>query len=171
MSVESNAISSQVGFRFVRGLYVTTAKAIVGAVAAVTVVPEMVQQVVPGEATFLGIPLSILYVALAGSFIGFVILPHSDARRTNSSCKKKGLTLPLLKQTAARWVGLGAFLALWAIMASWLILVIPHFFPALGGIPEMPAAGLSGAFVRRFLPKYLKVLEQKTESLGEEKDD
>lgn len=170
MTVESFSISSPIRYGPVSELPVSAVKMVVGAVAATTVIPEIVQHTVLGDDFFLGIPLSILYAALAGSFIGFVILPDSDARRTNSSCKKKGLTFPQIKQQAARWIGLGSFLALWAIMASWLVMVLPHFFPVLSGIPDMPAAGITGAFVRRYLPRFLKVLEQKTEGLGEEKN-
>lgn len=142
----------------------TAIKMVVGTVAATTVIPEVVTNIVQHEQLFLGIPYSVLYVSLSGCLIGFLLLSDQDANRTSPQDFRD--TLTKVKQFVVRWGMLALFLFCWAVLSSWLVLTIGHFMPVFEGAPQLPLAGISGALIRRFLPKYLEVIERRTDSIG-----
>ena len=145
----------------------TAIKMAVGTIAATAVIPEAVNTIVQTEQAFLGIPYSVFYVSLSGCLIGFLLLSDKDASRTNpQDCQQ---TKTKIKQFIVRWGMLAFFLCCWAILSAWLVLSIGHFMPAFEGAPQLPLAGLSGALIRRFLPKYLEVVERRTDSIGDKK--
>jgi len=146
---------------------VSTLKTIVGTFTAAVVAPATADALRAAERMILGVPQSVLLVAIAGALIGVLLLPEKDADRVAADASRtRGHRW---FQTAARMLALGLAVISYAIVAAWLIAVAATWFPSLAGAPQLPLAGLSGVVIRRMLPGYLKVVERITGNIGGEK--
>jgi len=146
---------------------VSTLKTIVGTFTAAVVAPATADALRAAERRILGVPQSVLLVAIAGALIGVLLLPEKDADRVAADASRtRGHRW---FQTAARMLALGLAVISYAIVAAWLIAVAATWFPSLAGAPQLPLAGLSGVVIRRMLPGYLKVVERITGNIGGEK--
>ncbi len=146
---------------------VSTLKTIVGTFTAAVVAPATADTLRAAERMILGVPQSVLLVAIAGALIGVLLLPEKDADRVAADASRtRGHRW---FQTAARMLALGLAVISYAIVAAWLIAVAATWFPSLAGAPQLPLAGLSGVVIRRMLPGYLKVVERITGNIGGEK--
>ena len=146
---------------------VSTLKTIVGTFTAAVVAPATADALRAAERMILGVPQSVLLVAIAGALIGVLLLPEKDADRVAAdSSRTRGHRW---FQTATRLLALGVAVLSYAIVAAWLIAVAATWFPSLAGAPQLPLAGLSGVVIRRMLPGYLKVVERITGNIGGEK--
>ncbi|MDX5515841.1 hypothetical protein [Stenotrophomonas sp. RG-453] len=145
----------------------STLKTIVGTFTAAVVAPATADALRAAERMILGVPQSVLLVAIAGALIGVLLLPEKDADRVAADASRtRGHRW---FQTAARMLALGLAVISYAIVAAWLIAVAATWFPSLTGAPQLPLAGLSGVVIRRMLPGYLKVVERITGNIGGEK--
>lgn len=142
-------------------------KFVAGTVAATTVVPSTVEAILETEAMILGIPQSMMFVSLAGSLIGVLLLPDKEAKRANPS-RRSHNKWRRLSQFITRWGSLAIFIIAWAILAGWFVSSIGHFIPAFQGAPQLPLAGIGGVVIRRFLPRFLQVVEKKTDAYGDQ---
>lgn len=146
---------------------VSTLKTVVGTFTAAVVAPATADALRAAERMILGVPQSVLLVAIAGALIGVLLLPEKDADRVAADASRtRGHRW---FQTAARMLALGLAVISYAIVAAWLIAVAATWFPSLAGAPQLPLAGLSGVVIRRMLPGYLKVVERITGNIGGEK--
>lgn len=146
---------------------VSTLKTIVGTFTAAVVAPATADALRAAERMILGVPQSVLLVAIAGALIGVLLLPEKDADRVAADASRtRGHRW---FQTAARMLALGLAVISYAIVAAWLIAVAATWFPSLAGAPQLPLAGLSGVVIRRMLPGYLKLVERITGNIGGEK--
>jgi len=145
----------------------STLKTIVGTFTAAVVAPATADALRAAERMILGVPQSVLLVAIAGALIGVLLLPEKDADRVAADASRtRGHRW---FQTATRLLALGLAVICYAIVAAWLIAVAATWFPSLAGAPQLPLAGLSGVVIRRMLPGYLKVVERITGNIGGEK--
>lgn len=136
--------------------------AAVGAVVAgAGVVAELAAEV---EREILGVPQSVLLVAIAGALIGVMILPDRDAAKFTGhpagSCWRR------LLSHAVRGLALVVAVVGYAFVAAWLIQVLATVIPALAGAPQLPLAGLSGVVIRRALPGYLTAVDRFSATIG-----
>lgn len=122
-----------------------------------------VEEVLP----IIGVSASVLFVALAGAFMGVVLLPPRDTDRMDPSAHLK--RAPKAVQLAVRWAAIFVALFFYAVLAAWLVALATAWFPLLKGSPEVPLAGISGVVIRRMLPGYMRVLERVTGGIGGDK--
>nr|WP_312392948.1 hypothetical protein [Stenotrophomonas geniculata] len=145
---------------------VSTLKTIVGTFTAAVVAPATADAPREAERVILGVPQSVLMVAMAGALIGVLLLPEKDAERVAADAsRRRGHRL---LQTAARWAALAVAVVAYAIVAAWVIAVAASIWPALAGAP-LPLAGLSGVLIRRLLPGYVRMVERATGAIGGDK--
>ena len=140
-------------------------KAFAGAVAAITATvaaahapaaPEALERVI------LGARESMLSAAVAGSFIGVLVLPNKDTRRVSPP-----LAGPRWRRAALfalRLAALGGVILGFAWVAAWAADVLGRLVPSFGGPAAVPVAGLAGVCVRPILPKFLRALERRTDN-------
>ncbi|MBN5107980.1 hypothetical protein JY464_02615 [Stenotrophomonas maltophilia] len=146
---------------------VSTLKTIVGTFTAAVVAPATADALREAERVILGVPQSVLLVAMAGALIGVLLLPEKDAERVAADAsRRRGHRL---LQTAARWAALAVAVVAYAIVAAWVIAVAASIWPALAGAPQLPLAGLSGVLIRRLLPGYMRMVERATGAIGGDK--
>jgi hypothetical protein len=138
-------------------------KAVVGIAAAAGAVPGTVDALMHTERLILGVPQSVLSVAIAGTLIGVLLLNDKDANRITPDDDLVGTWLRLL-QMSKRLLILAITIGAYALIASWITLAIGHFIPSFQGAPLLPVAGLFGVSIRRLLPKWMKLIERKTTS-------
>lgn len=136
--------------------------AVLGASAAgVGAVTEVVAGV---ERQILGVPLSALFAAIAGTIIGAVLLHRGDAARLlegiKGPCWRRALLYVL------RGLVLGVVVLGYAFVAAWASQVVAVVMPAFAGVGQVPLAGISGLTIRRMMPGYLAVLERVTAAVG-----
>ena len=136
-------------------------KAIVGIAVAGVALPGTVSGLINTEQVILGVPQSVLSVAIAGTLIGILLLSEKDANRITPDDDLIGL-LPRLFQMSKRLFVLALFVGGYAFVAAWGALIVGHFFPSFQGAPQLPLAGLAGVSIRRLLPKWMKLIERKT---------
>jgi hypothetical protein len=146
---------------------VSTLKTIVGTFTAAVVAPATADALRAAERIILGVPQSVLLVAMAGALIGVLLLPEKDAERVAADAGRRRGHRWL--QTAARWLALGVAVVAYAIVAAWVIAVAASVFPSLAGAPQLPLAGLSGVLIRRMLPGYVRLVEKATGTIGGDK--
>lgn len=146
---------------------VSTFKLVVGTFTAAVVAPATADALREAERMILGVPQSVLMVSIAGALIGVLLLPEKDAERVSADAGRQRGRRWL--QSATRVFALAVAVLSYAILAAWVIAVAGAFFPSLAGAPQLPLAGISGVFIRRLLPKYLKVIERVTGAIGGEK--
>lgn len=122
----------------------------------------VVDVVVNTERVILNVPLSVLFVAIAGALIGVLILPAPDAARVamdQSPALWRRLLILCIRAALFGGMVLGfAFLAAWTVQAAGAVF---KFQTAV----TVPLSGIAGAFIRPLLPKYLKGVEGLTERL------
>lgn len=146
---------------------VSTLKIIVGTFTAAVVAPATADALRAAERIILGVPQSILLVAIAGALIGVLLLPEKDAERVAADAGRKRGHRWL--QTAARWVALGVAVVAYAVVAAWVIAIVGYIWDKLAGAPQLPLAGLSGVLIRRLLPSYVRLVEKATGAIGGDK--
>ena len=143
---------------------VTTFKGIIGMVVAAMIAPVATNALRDAEGLILGVPPSVLWVALAGTLIGVLLLPEEQARRLVI-----GGDWHLWLQIVARALALVLFVTSYALLAAWVVMLAVAMFPALAGAPMLPMAGISGALIRRLLPRYINAVERAADALGAKK--
>ncbi|MGN7766914.1 hypothetical protein ACTJJM_05360 [Stenotrophomonas sp. 22692] len=146
---------------------VSTLKTIVGTFTAAVVAPATADALRAAERIILGVPQSVLLVAMAGALIGVLLLPEKDAERVAADANRRRGHRFL--QTAARWAALAVAVLAYAIVAAWVIAVAASIWPTLAGAPQLPLAGLSGVLIRRLLPGYVRLVEKATGAIGGDK--
>lgn len=146
---------------------VSTLKTIVGTFTAAVVAPATADALRSAERVILGVPQSVLLVAMAGALIGVLLLPEKDAERVAADAGRRRGHRWL--QTATRWFALGIAVVAYAIVAAWIIAVAASVFTTLAGAPQLPLAGLSGVLIRRMLPGYVRLVEKATGTIGGDK--
>jgi len=146
---------------------VGTFKLVVGAFTAAVVAPATADALREAERMILGVPQSVLMVSIAGALIGVLLLPEKDAERVSADAGRQRGHRWL--QSGTRLLALAVAILGYAVLAAWLIAVAAAFWKELAGAPQLPLAGISGVFIRRLLPKYLKVIERITGGIGGDK--
>ena len=145
---------------------VSTFKTVVATFTAAVVAPATADALRQAERVILGVPQSVLLVAMAGALIGVLLLPEKDAERWPLT-PAAGAVIGSCK-TAARWAALAVAVVAYAIVAAWVIAVAASIWPALAG-PAAALAGLSGVLIRRLLPGYVRLVERATGAIGGDK--
>ncbi|MGC7464242.1 hypothetical protein QT654_20650 [Xanthomonas citri pv. citri] len=135
--------------------------------AAATAGATAVEVVTKTETVVLNIPLSMLLVAIAGTMIGFFILPSKDAARIspNPGATRRQRVMYVVFSLAI----IGAAVIAYAIMSAWIIQagvsIIATVFKGWrvedGAI--MPCTGLVGIGIRLWLPTLLKAVERRAD--------
>jgi len=116
-----------------------------------------VVSVVAAEYSFLGIPESVLLVAVAGSAFGAWLSIGSSA-----TLKGKGDSQPTKK--IFKWGAFFLAVVVWGIIAAWLTLIV---HPLTGsGLPLLPLAGVCGVSIRAVTPKLLGSVERIIDRIG-----
>lgn len=116
------------------------------------------------ETEVLNVPLSMLFVAMAGALIGYVLLPAKDAARFashNGDCWQRRalfcfMTIaPVIVATVAY-----SFVAAWCVQAG---VGIVHTITSLRVEQSavIPATGLAGVGIRPWLPTLLRAVERR----------
>lgn len=120
--------------------------------------------VIRTESEVLNVPLSMLFVAMAGALFGYVLLPAKDAARLAShsgNCwQRRALfcfmtVAPLIFATVAY-----AFVAAWCVQAC---VGIVHTITSIRVEQSavIPATGLAGVGIRPWLPTLLRAVERR----------
>lgn len=135
--------------------------------AAASVGATAVEVVTKTEVVILNIPLSMLLVAIAGTMIGFFILPSKDAARINASpgATRRQRIMYLLFSLAL----IGVAVIAYAVLSAWIVqagvAIIASVFNGWqveqGAI--MPSTGLVGIGIRIWLPTLLKAVERRAD--------
>jgi len=135
--------------------------------AAASVGATAVEVVTKTEVVVLNIPLSMLLVAIAGTMIGFFILPSKDAARINASpgATRRQRVMYLLFSLAL----IGVAVIAYAVLSAWIVqagvAIIASIFKGWqveqGAI--MPSTGLVGIGIRIWLPTLLKAVERRAD--------
>lgn len=135
--------------------------------AAASVGATAVEVVTKTEVVVLNIPLSMLLVAIAGTMIGFFILPSKDAARINASpgATRRQRIMYLLFSLAL----IGVAVIAYAVLSAWIVqagvAIIASIFKGWqveqGAI--MPSTGLVGIGIRIWLPTLLKAVERRAD--------
>lgn len=140
----------------------------VGAViAALAAGGTAVEVVTKTEIVILNIPLSMLLVAIAGTMIGFFILPSKDAARISPD-PQWGRRQRVVYVAYSVAIVAAAVIA-YAVMSSWIVqagvAIIATLFK--GWVVEdgaiMPITGLIGIGIRFWLPTLLKAVERRAD--------
>lgn len=128
---------------------------------------KAIEVVTKTETVVLNIPLSMLLVAIAGTMIGFFILPSKDAARISpdpSATGRKRVMYVLFSLAL-----IAAAVMAYAVMSAWIIQagvgIIATVFKGWrvedGAI--MPTTGLVGIGIRIWLPTLLKAVERRAD--------
>ena len=141
---------------------VSALKLAVGTFTAAVVAPATADALREAERIILGVPQSVILVAMAGALTGVLLLPEKDAERMAADAGRRRGHRWL--QTAARWAALGVAVVAYAIVAAWVIAVAASIWPTLAGAPQLPLAGLSGVLIPRLLPDYVRLVETRPSS-------
>lgn len=130
----------------------------------------VVEVVTKAEATLLNVPLSMLYVAIAGTMIGVFLLPAGDAAKLNSDpAAPLGRRLVYLLLAAGM---LGATVLGYSYIAAW---VVQAGVGIIGTVMRLtvdesvvlPVTGLVGVGIRPWLPALMKAVERRaTRTIG-----
>lgn len=125
-----------------------------------------VEVVTKTELVLLNVPLSMLYVAIAGTMIGVFLLPSKDAARVN-------LTEPATRQqrilyTLFSVALVGAAVLCYAFVSAWVVqigggIIKTVFTRSLDESVILPATGLIGVGIRPWLPSLLKAVERRAD--------
>ena len=126
-----------------------------------------VEVITKSEQVILNVPLSMLMVAIAGTMIGFVILPSKDAARISPAPDATGYKRILYVLYSLALIGVAvigyALLSAWIVQAG--VGIIQSVFKGWrieDGV-IMPAAGIIGIGIRIWLPALLKAVERRAD--------
>lgn len=136
-------------------------KAAVGGAAAIGAMPAAMEAAHRAERIIAGVPESVLLCAIVGVLVGVMLLPDKEADRITPDACVVG-AWPRALQFTKRLVMLALLLLASAFLASWIVIAAGHLIPAMVGAPQLSLAGISGALVRRMLPRYLQMVERAT---------
>lgn len=145
---------------------------LLAAIAAGAAVGEVVTK---SEQLILNVPLSMLYVAVAGTMFGFYLLPGKEVARMSApdgaSVKQRTLYAIISYALVGFAVVAYAFIAAWAVqLAAGLVAMMPGDW-VLHSAAMIPATGLVGVGIRPWLPKLLAAVERRADRVigGDEK--
>lgn len=125
-------------------------------VAAASVVAVAAAAGIEVERQVLGVPESVLLVAIAGSLFG------AFQARSDELAKLGGT--PCRWRLLAKWAVFTSGVAAWGLVAAWLAMIAWHFH---GATPLLhPIAGLAGVAIRRVLPRLLSAIDRWIDALG-----
>lgn len=136
--------------------------------AAVSIGGAVGEVITKTETTFLNVPLSMLYVAIAGTMFGVFLLPGNEAARINAdpgSTVQRRLAYMLF---TAGFIGAVvlcyAFIAAWAVQVGFgVIRAITRFDREVVDSLVIPVTGLVGVGIRPWLPSLLKAVERRAD--------
>lgn len=114
------------------------------------------------ETAVLNVPLSMLYIAIAGTLIGVFLLPARDAARLSMHGSGGWRARLLFLLTSAGF--LGAVVISYAFIAAWLVQLAAEFFQLREAV-ALPFTGLVGVGVRPWLPVLLKAFERRADRI------
>jgi hypothetical protein len=137
----------------------------IAVITASAAVPAAVEAIERTERLVLGVPESVLLVAIVGTLIGVLLLPEKDTDRITPDTNLVG-RFARARQMTIRVVALGGVLLAYAFVAAWLITLAPLWFESMAGAPQLPLAGISGVLVRKLLPNYVRLVERVTGAIG-----
>lgn len=119
------------------------------------------------EAVILNVPLSMLYIAIAGTMIGFFLLPAQEAARVSMPPATDWRRRVLYTLFSVMLVGLAAlsyaFVSAWCVQAG--VAIIGSLFPnwAVADSAMLPITGLVGVGIRPWLPKLMQAVERRAD--------
>lgn len=130
-----------------------------GAITAVEVVTRT-------ETTVLNVPLSMLYVAIAGTMFGFFLLPAKDAARVNAALGADWYHRLFYALFSVVLIGAAAtcyaFVTAWAVQAG-VGIIHTVFTRTVHESVILPVTGLVGVGIRPWLPSLLKAVERRAD--------
>lgn len=135
-------------------------------VAGASLVGGAVEVVTQTEATFLNVPLSMLYVAIAGTMIGVFLLPAKEAARINYDAGRSDRHRMIYLLLAAGF--LGAVVLAYSFIAAWSVQAGIGIVKTLTRLVVdesliLPITGLVGVGIRPWLPGLLKAVERRVD--------
>lgn len=118
------------------------------------------------ETTLLNVPLSMLYVAIAGTMIGVFLLPAKDAARVNTDpnapLRRRLLYLLFTAGFLGAVVLCYSFIAAWSVQAA-IAIIKTMTRLVLDESLSLPITGLVGVGIRPWLPSLLKAVERRAD--------
>ena len=140
--------------------------AIIAAVSAAAgaVTTEVVTKT---ELEVLNVPLSMLYVAVAGTMIGFYLLPSHDAARMSAPAGVTGRQRVVY--TAISYALVGLAIIAYAFVAAWIVQfgigLAATAFPSwvVHESAIIPGTALVGVGIRPMLPGLLRAVERRAD--------
>lgn len=135
--------------------------------AAATAAGTAVEVVTKSEILLLNIPLSMLLVAIAGTMIGFFILPSRDAARISPDPAATGRRRIMYVLFSLALIG--AAVIAYAVLSAWIVqagvAIIATVFKGwqVEQAAIMPVTGLVGVGIRIWLPTLLKAVERRAD--------
>lgn len=134
--------------------------------AAVGAAGTAIEVVTKAETTFLNVPLSMLYVAIAGTMIGVFLLPAKDAARVSSdhgsNMRRRLLYLLFTAGFLGAVVLCYSFIAAWSVQTGIAIIKTITRLTVDESL-VLPATGLVGVGIRPWLPSLLKAVERRAD--------
>lgn len=135
--------------------------------AAASAGATAVEVVTKSEVVVLNVPLSMLLVAIAGTMIGFFILPSKDAARINAdpAATRRQRVMYVLFSLALIGVAVMAYalLSAWIVQAGVAIVATVFKGWQVEQAAIMPVTGLVGVGIRIWLPTLLKAVERRAD--------
>lgn len=135
--------------------------------AAVSMVGAAGEIASTAETTVLNVPASMLFMAIAGTMIGFILLPSRDAARVTHYGKDWRARLIYRIATA---IPLILFVLCYAFIAAWVVqfgVAVIHTISRLT-IEEsliLPATAIVGVGIRPWLPALLVAVERRAQKV------
>ncbi|CAA2393629.1 hypothetical protein [Xanthomonas phage Tabio] len=118
------------------------------------------------ETAFLNVPLSMLYVAIAGTMIGVFLLPAKEAARISTdpgaSLRRRLLYLLFTAGFLGAVVLAYSFIAAWSVQAG-IALIKTLTRLVVDESLVLPVTGLVGVGIRPWLPGLLKAVERRAD--------
>ena len=118
------------------------------------------------ETSFLNVPLSMLYVAIAGTMIGVFLLPAKEAARIStdpgSTLRRRMLYLLFTAGFLGAVVLAYSFIAAWSVQAGIAIIKTVTRLVVDKSL-VLPITGLVGVGIRPWLPSLLKAVERRAD--------
>ena len=119
------------------------------------------------EARILNVPMSMLYVAIAGTMIGFFLLPAQEAARVSMPDGKDWRIRAIYTLFSILLVGVAAvcyaFASAWAVQAGVAIVASVFKGWSVNESAILPITGLVGIGIRPWLPSLLKAVERRAD--------
>ena len=136
------------------------------AMSVVSASGAVAEVVTKTEATLLNVPVSMLYVAIAGTMIGVFLLPSKDAARISTdpgaSLRRRLAYLLFTAGFLGATVLAYSFIAAWAVQAG---VALVHTITRLTIQDSfvIPATALVGVGIRPWLPGLLRAVERRAD--------